>query len=239
MGSELDAIIKSKYLKHTDVLPSYCSPETNIENKSRNTLSFKSDSNNQNKPSIESRNSHLISPNLTPEKLMFVSRPATPRDGKVSMTAPRLAAYKAPKINKGCLVETIDYPSTAKLYSPSTKMNACGQGQLLESRVVRSNNQCEMGVAPKYINKVKDESFSSSSPVAKQRRGNGGAYCVECNEWRHKFDFTKSQWRNRPRGFRRCKYCTGEIGSDSKIAPMKNNKAWSPKRFRLKSNQSN
>ena len=68
-----------------------------------------------------------------------------------------------------------------------------------------------------------------------KRRGSGGAYCVECNEWRHKFDFTKSQWRNRPRGFRRCKFCTGEVGSDSKQSPSE----WSPTRCRLNSQTMN
>lgn len=47
-----------------------------------------------------------------------------------------------------------------------------------------------------------------------------GAHCVQCHIWRHKFGFTKSQWRNRPREFRRCKWCTGEIGTDSKAVPV-------------------
>ncbi|ETO36313.1 hypothetical protein RFI_00750 [Reticulomyxa filosa] len=45
-----------------------------------------------------------------------------------------------------------------------------------------------------------------------------GATCVECGKYRHKYDFTKSQWRNRPRDFRRCKYCTGEGGTDSRTS---------------------
>ena len=62
---------------------------------------------------------------------------------------------------------------------------------------------------------VSGESSNNGSSVSGRR----GAFCVECKRWCHKFDFTKSQWRNRPRGFRRCKYCTGEVGSDSKVAP--------------------
>ncbi|ETO07097.1 hypothetical protein RFI_30295 [Reticulomyxa filosa] len=47
-----------------------------------------------------------------------------------------------------------------------------------------------------------------------------GAICVECKEYRHKYDFTKSQWRNRPRDYRRCKHCTGECGTDSLVGPL-------------------
>ena len=195
-------------------------------------MSFKANSDQQNKESINSTNSHLISPNFTPEKLVFVSHPTTPRDA--NMTAPRLA-YKAPKINKGCLVETIDkfHTGVAKLYSPpkwrGNESLTSASGQVLQSRVIRTN--CGENKATK-MDQIADDSPASTQ---QQRRGSGGAYCVECNQWRHKFDFTKSQWRNRPRGFRRCKVCTGEIGSDSKAAPTKNSKTWSPRRFRLKS----
>jgi len=63
----------------------------------------------------------------------------------------------------------------------------------------------------------------SASPSRSGGRGRAnGATCVECGEYRHKYDFTKSQWRNRPRGFRRCKYCTGEGGTDSRISSYDN-----------------
>ena len=218
--------------------------------------------------------------------------------------------YKAPKINKGCLVETIDkyHTGVAKLSPVQWRRNdnknndddfKCAPSpHLLESRVIAartaatepshrgygsnnnpsagnnrnytSNAQPEGISTNRYGNEMESSSCNDISPRKRglsgyeresryrhresssssgfvsghhghgpgrnnslspsKRRGSGGAYCVECNQWRHKFDFTKSQWRNRPRGFRRCKFCTGEVGSDSKQAPSE----WSPRRYRLK-----
>merc|ERR1712087_816130 len=36
--------------------------------------------------------------------------------------------------------------------------------------------------------------------------------CGSCGIMRDKFDFTKTQWRNRKRGIRRCKKCIGHNG---------------------------
>eukprot|EP01083_Nonionella_stella_P081040 223028_1 len=234
----------------------YISPGTNIENGARDTLSFKRNESDESGV-LNPRKNHIISPDFTPEKLVFRSRPATPRDPVVVQ---QRMTYKAPKINKGCLVETIDkyHSGVAKLYSPPKWRNdkplngvegSKTIGNVLESRIVNTKRVVEAPRAqppsgysegfkahsresspPSHGNTVRRSGRSGSLSPSK-KRGSGGAYCVECNEWRHKFDFTKSQWRNRPRGFRRCKFCTGEGGSDSKQSPHD----WSPRRYRLKS----
>jgi len=44
------------------------------------------------------------------------------------------------------------------------------------------------------------------------------AMCCQCNLMKHKWDYTKSQWKNRPRWYRRCKSCIGERGTVSKLS---------------------
>ena len=240
----------------------YSSPANvgTIENLARNTRSYgrSEDSSASTTPRdgdvMEERfqrhqdKAHVISPDFTPEKLVFRSRPGSPKTA-----GPLKPTYRAPKRNKGCLVETIDnfHSGVAKLGSPQSWRNAKplhGGGHLLESRVVNTGSRrFSNPAAPRMFAEemtVRKRCNSASAAVdgcgpsgggcggsPSKRRGSGGAYCVECKQWRHKFDFTKSQWRNRPRGFRRCKFCTGEIGSDSKVSPADG----SPRRYRLKS----
>merc|ERR1719188_1182666 len=45
------------------------------------------------------------------------------------------------------------------------------------------------------------------------------AMCCQCNLMKHKWDYTKSQWKNRPRWYRRCKSCIGQRGTVSKASP--------------------
>ena len=42
--------------------------------------------------------------------------------------------------------------------------------------------------------------------------------CCSCHKKKSKWEFTKSQWKNRPRCQRRCKNCTGEHGTMSAIS---------------------
>ena len=256
-------------------LDGFTSPATapKTENLARNTRSYgRSESSNGSSPRdgdvMEERvqrhrgKSHLISPDFTPEKLEFRSRPGSPK-----MAGPLKSTYKAPKMNKGCLVETIEryHSGVAKLGSPQTWRNATPlsggnihetAGHVLESRVM-SGRRFSNPAAPRMMEdditprkrfhstggpmdavgrsgtrgSIHSVAGGSGGDSPSKRRGSGGAYCVECKHWRHKFDFTKSQWRNRPRGFRRCKFCTGEAGSDSKVSPADG----APRRYRMKS----
>jgi len=57
--------------------------------------------------------------------------------------------------------------------------------------------------------------------------GLSAAVCGGCGQMRDKFDFTKTQWRNRKRGVRRCKICIGHQGGPPP-SPKNKNKVMKP-----------
>lgn len=62
------------------------------------------------------------------------------------------------------------------------------------------------------------QNFSTEHGTA----GLSAAVCGGCKVMRDKFDFTKTQWRNRKRGVRRCKICIGHQGGPPPSPKNKN-----------------
>ncbi len=95
-------------------------------NNNNNENNNNNNHNNNNNNKLNECKSHLISPDFTPEKLVFSSRHSS-RAATPNAVNNNNNKYKAPKINKGCLVETIDkyHTSVAKLFSFGQYLNLC------------------------------------------------------------------------------------------------------------------